>query len=321
MVFKLDVRDKRLISYLYHHNRDPLTKIAKACKISRDQVEYRLKKFESQGLIKKYAPLFNYELMGYNEFVIVWLKLDGTKSTKNQIRNEFKKNKNTITYFNIIGRYDVGADLVFKDKLDFQRKFEQILGKYGNKIQDYSFFITTSTTFFPLKEFGLLQAEKEFILQDFDKTPTLDEKEIKILKLLEKNARSKIVDIASETGLSSELVLYKIKQLNKNKILLGARIIFDLEKFGYYFGILRIRLKNLNDTTQKNLFEYCKQHKYINALSFGMGNYNCLIQLFYNKEKDFRDSIKEILEKFNNEIQKSEIILIENEGEVNTLPF
>ena len=140
------------------------------------------------------------------------------------------------------------------------------------------------------------------------------------MKALEKNGRVKIVDIAGETGFSAELIIYKLKQLHKNKIILGTKIVFDLEKLGYFFGLLRLKI-NLNEKTKKEVTEYCKQHKYINALSFGIGEHNCFLQVLYKEEKQFREALKDFLRKFNNEILESEIILIENEGEIKTLPF
>ena len=126
MEFKFDKTDKRMISYLYHHHREPLTKIAKACKISRDQVEYRLKKYEQKGLIKKYATIFNYESLGYNEFIVVWIKLNSSKEQKKQIRGELKENKNVITYIDVVGKYDLAIDLIYKNKDEFQRDFLNI---------------------------------------------------------------------------------------------------------------------------------------------------------------------------------------------------
>jgi len=321
MEFKFDKVDKKLISYLYHHYREPLTKIAKACRISRDQVEYRLKKYEQQGLIKKYATIFNYKLLGYDEFIVVWLKLHNIKEKRNLIREEFKKNKNAITYFDALGKFDLGVDLVYKNKEEFQKEFNEFLQKHRTIIKDYSVFITTSATFFPLKEFGLSLSQKEFALED-DKTKIkLEKKDINILKALEKNGRKKIIDIAGELNLSAELTLYRLKQLYKNKIILGTRIIFDMDKLGYFLGNLKLKLKNLDITTINKIKAYCKQHKYINALSFGIGKYNCLIQVLYKKEKNFRETLKNILTTLDKEIQKSEIILIENEGKIKTLPL
>jgi len=318
MEFKFDKIDKKLISYLYHHYREPLTKIAKACRISRDQVEYRLKKYEQQGLIKKYATIFNYKLLGYDEFIVVWLKLNCTKEQKQTIRNELKKNKNIVTYFDVLGKYNLGFDGVYKNKEEFEKEFGEFLEKYKTQIKDYQIFTTTTFTFFPLKEFDLPYQEKEFVLGDLKTKPKIDERDLKILKALEKNGRAKIIDIATQANISGELALYKLKQLYKNKIILGTRIIFNMEKMSYFFANIKLKI-NPNEKTKKEIFKYCKQHKYINALSFGIGEYNCLVQFFFKQENQFRNSLKDILQKFNNEIHESEIILIENEGEVKTL--
>lgn len=320
MEFVFDKIDEKLISYLYHHHREPLTKISKACRVSRDQVEYRLKKYEKKEIIKKYATIFNYRLLGYDEFIVIWFKLNASEEQKKQIRDDFNKNQNIITYLDVIGKYDLVADLIYKNKEEFQREFSEYLQRHKSIIKDYSVFIATSTSFFPLKEFGLSLPEKEFVLENSKDRISLDDSEIKILNSLEKNGRAKIVDIAAEADISAELALYKLKQLYKKKIILGTRVIFDLEKMNYFFGSLRLKINALNDRLKKELVEYCKQHKYINAVSFGIGEYNCLIQVFYKEEKRFRKSLKEILNRFREDIQESDVILIENEGDVKTLP-
>jgi len=321
MEFKFDKIDKKLISRLYHNYREPLTEIAKACRISRDQAEYRLKKLESSGILKKFATIFNYSALGFEEFVIVWLRLNCTKEQKLQLREELRKNKNILTYFDIVGNYNLGFDCIYKNKHEFQREFGEFLSKHKNIIKSHSTFITTSFNFFPLKEFDITQTEKEFSLEEKNEKIKLGEKDIRILKELEKNGRAKIIDIAKSLNISAELALYRLKNLYKNKIVLGSRIIFDMEKMNYFFGNLRLNLRHINEKIKQEILNYCKQHKFINVLSFGIGEYNCLVQFFFSQEIQFRNSIKEFLEKFNNEINYSDIILIENEGEIKTLPL
>lgn len=319
MEFKFDKIDKKLISQLYHNYREPLTAIAKACRISRDQAEYRLKKLESSGILKKFATIFNYSALGFEEFVIVWLRLNCTKEQKNSLREGLRKNKNVLTYFDVLGDFDLGFDCIYKNKHEFQKEFGEFLSKHKNIVKNYSTFITTSFNFFPLKEFDIKQIEKEFSLGDLKEKAKLDEKDIKILKELDKNGRVKIIDIAKSLNISAEMALYKLKNLYKNKTVLGSRIIFDMEKMNYFFGNLKLNLKHLSEKTKQEIFDFCKQHKFINALSFGIGEYNCLVQFFFSQEKQFRNSLKDFLEKFNNEINSSDIILVENEGEIKTL--
>ena len=49
---KLKPIDFKLLNYLYHNHNESISKIAKATKISRDKIEYRLNKYQKEGLIK-----------------------------------------------------------------------------------------------------------------------------------------------------------------------------------------------------------------------------------------------------------------------------
>lgn len=318
---KFDAIDKKLISYLYHHYREPLTKIGKACRISRDQVEYRLKKYEKQGIIKKYATMFNYDLLGYKEFIIVWLNLNTTNEKKKALEKEIENMKNVISTGDVLANYDMFVNFIFKDKAEFEKIFYSFVEKHKTIIKDYSVFITTYVEFFPLKEFDINNEEKTYSIVGSAKPIELNEKDLKILRVLEKNGRARIVDIAEKAGISSELVLYKLKQFYKNKIILGTRIIFDMEKLGFDFGLIRIKMKNLNEQLKEKIKHFCKNNKYINALSFGIGEYNCWVQFFYKEERIFRKGVRDFLQTFEKEIERSQILLVEDEGKVKTLPY
>ncbi|UZE94331.1 MAG: Lrp/AsnC family transcriptional regulator [Candidatus Pacearchaeota archaeon] len=315
---KIDKIDRKLLSYLYHNYREPLTKIAKACKLSKDQVGYRVRKYEKEGFIKKYITIFNYNLLGYNEFIVVWLKL---KKNKESIKKKLEGMKNVVSVGDIITNYNLFIDFVSKDKQEFERVFYSFLKKHEREIQDYSIFIITYAEFFPLKGFGISDVEKTYTIVSSVKPIKIDKKSLEVLKTLENNGRVRIIDIAEKTGLSSELILYKLKQFYKKKIILGMRIQFDMEKLGFYFGVLRIKLKNQTEEIKSKIKKFCKNYKNINALSFGISEYNCLIQIFYQQEEEFRQTIRDINKEFKGEIEKSEIVLIENEGRVKTLPY
>lgn len=318
---KLDNIDKKIISYMYHHYREPLTRIAKACKVSRDQVEYRLRKYETEGLIIKYLTLFNYPLLGYNEFIVVWLKLNSTLENKKLMKEELENMKNVISVGEVTGNYDLFIDFIFKNKLEFEKIFYQFLRKHGMTIENYSVYLTTYAEFFPLKSFGNLNEEKTYPILKSSEMSGLNEKDVKILKALEKNGRVRIIDIANQTGLSSELLVYRLKQLYKKGVVLGTRILLDMEKLGFYFGVLRISLRDLSEDTRGKIIGFCKRHKNVNAISFGISEFNCTVQIFYQNEEELRRTIREINQEFRNTVVKSDILLIEREGLVKTLPL
>jgi len=315
-IMKFDKTDRKLLSYLYHHYREPLTKIGKACRLSREQVEYRIKKYESEGLIKKYMTVFNYDLLGYHEVVLVWIKTNN----KETIRKQLESMKNVISVGEFLSDYDFFINFIFKDKNEFESVFYSFLEK-NPSINDFLIFSTTKVHLYPLKFFGENKPDKDYEMVYPIKELKLSKKDIEIIKILETNGREKIVDISKKTGLSSELIVHKIKQLHKNKVILGNRLLLGMEKHGFYFAVMRLKLKNLNSELKTKIKSFCKNHQNISNLLFGMGEYNCLIQSFYQTEEELRKTLRDINEKLKTNILNSELLLIEKEGRAKTLPF
>ncbi|MBM3234361.1 Lrp/AsnC family transcriptional regulator [Candidatus Pacearchaeota archaeon] len=313
---ELKQKDKKLLNYLYHHYRQPFTEIGKRCRLSRDQVEYTLNKYELNGVIKKYLTIFNYNLLGYKEFIIVWLK---TIKNKEQIKRELERMKDVISVGEISTKYDLFVNFIFKDKQEFEEIFYNFIKEH--EIKEYEIFLTTYSNLYQLKQFGLKIAEDTYNFVGNYKKRKLDEKEIEILKELEKNGRVRIIDISLKTGISSELIIYKMKQLYKDKIILGTRIQFDFEKIGFYLATLRLKLKNQTKEEKEKINQFCKDHPLINALAFGISDYNCLIQILYRKEDELRKTLMEIKDFLKENLEDSFLLLIQNETKARTLPY
>jgi len=315
---KLNKIDKKLLSYMYHHYRDPLTKISKACKISRDQVEYRLKKYQKENIIKRHFTVFNYKTLNYNKFIGIFLKLKDT-SFKEEIISELKKIKNTIELGEIITKYDLFVNFVFKDESEFNEIFYSFLSRFKNKISYHDCFIITKSLLFPLKIFDEKKQEVYGIVSD-KKHIKLTEKDYKFLKILEMNSRMKLTELSKKTNMSPELISYKLKQFKKNNIILGSCIEFNMKKLGFYFTILRLKLYDLTNTNMNKIISFCKNHKHINSLLFGISDYNCMVQFFYKDEEELRNSIQEFNNNFSRDVEKSDLILINKEELIRTLP-
>lgn len=317
LIMKFDKIDKKLISHLYHNYREPLTEIAKACKISRDQVEYRLSKYENDGIIKKYLTIFNYESIGYTESVIVYLKLNG--NNKNLIKAELQNMKEVITFGDVLCDYDLFFDAIYKSRHDFEEKFYSFVRKHN---LDYSILQATQITLFPLKCFDILFEEKSYEVVKSHYGEKINEKDKQLLMALEQNGREKVVNLSKKTGISSELIIYKLKQFQKQKLILGTRIQFDMERMGFYFAVLRLKISIYKQSDFLRLNAFCKQHKHINAVSFGISeSYNCLIQVFYENENELRKTIRDFKQEFADEYSQSQLLLIEHETKARTLPW
>jgi len=317
---KLNESDFKLFSYLYHHNRESITKIAKATKLSREQVDYKIKKYISEGLIKKFITVFDWSKFGYTCFTSLLIKFEKPCS-KNTFIKKLTKNKNCISWGSIFGEYDLYVNYIFKNEKQLSDYLSNLISS-PNPISDYKIIKPYFAELYPLKFFHHKERENFLIIGEESKKIKLNEKDKEILKILAENGRTKLIDIAIKLNISSELALYKLKKLQKEKVILGSRIQFDLEKLGHYFSQILLSIRNFSEENKNKLKQFARQSKYINSLIFSLMKPNCNIQLFYKEEFELRKTINELREIFKNEqIEISVLAVNEDEGKINTLPF
>jgi DNA-binding Lrp family transcriptional regulator len=302
--------DKKLLSHLYHNNRESITKIAKACKISRDQAEYRINKYLQEGIIRNFYPILNYPALGYKISAIFFLR---TCNANKKIT--FKDDKNIISLGKCHGKYDTYVNAIFKDEAELAK---WILQTNREEIAEMEIIKPNITLLFPLKWFEDSVYETYELTKEANALIT-NEKDFSILKSLGENNRKKITEIAKKTKMAAANCFQRIKYLQKNKILLGQRIDFDMNKLGYNYAIIKIN-KKLSETIIDSLKKHCKASKNINSLIIDILNSQICIQIFHKTETELRNEIKKI-EKLLERDYVYEIMLIDAEETINVLPF
>jgi DNA-binding Lrp family transcriptional regulator len=312
--------DYKLLSYLYHNYNESFSKIARATKLSRDQVEYRINKYMKDGLIIKFCPIFNYSKLGYNTFVGLLLKFEKPKMA-DSFSEGLGKNKNCVSYGKCYGKYDLYLNCIFKDEKELNGFISKLFENETNFIADYLLINPQYTELFPIKFFNHPNKENSYIYNE-DKTKTeLDEIDLKILKILSDNGRERLIDIAIKTKISSERAFYKLKRLKAEKIILGSRIQFNMSLLGYFFTLILINFRNFSEKNKDKIKSFAKNSKNINSLSFNLQKPNCIFQLFHKEESEVREAISEIKKLFNEESVEIDVLRIGEDEGVNALPF
>jgi|SRR3989344_961799 len=318
---KLTEADYKLLSYLYHHSRESVSKIAKATELTREQVEYRLKKYTDEGLIRGFFSLFDYGKFGYDYFVTVLLKFEKHSSTA-KFSKGLVKHKNVISWGKVFGKYDLFMNCVFKDEKELSDFISELLKDKENSVSDYFVVKPYFAELYPLKFVRYKDRDNYGLVDEKSKVRKFDENEKKILKILANDGRVRLIDIAGKVGLSSELVLYKLKKLYGNKVILGSRIQFDMSKLGYYFSLILLNVRNFDEANREKIKKFARQSEHVNSLILSLARPNCIIQLFHREESELRKSIEKIRELFSKEFVDIDIMLLgEDEEGIDTLPF
>jgi Lrp/AsnC family transcriptional regulator, leucine-responsive regulatory protein len=84
----------------------------------------------------------------------------------------------------------------------------------------------------------------------------LDIKDRRILAELDLNARATFQEIGKIAGVSKEVVIYRIAQLEKRKIILRYTTLVNFSKLGYTGFAIYSRFQNVNEKLKQEIIEY-----------------------------------------------------------------
>ncbi len=258
-MIKLDQIDNNILFELDRDARRSVKEIAKILKLKRDTVAYRIKQLEQNKIISSYYTVIDYSKLGYT-LMRLYLKFqDTTLETEKSMIDDLISSKYNFTVYKTEGDWDVALGFLVKSLEDFNNYYLSFKEKYRKYInsQSQAIFLDHIQYFRnylvedKLKDYSSYSTGK-YKKIDFDKT------DIEILKLISKNAKINLLVLAKKLNLTSMAISYRIKQLEKNKIILGYRALIDYSKFGYEYYKIDLEIEDV--TKLKQLQNFAKHH-------------------------------------------------------------
>jgi DNA-binding Lrp family transcriptional regulator len=148
--------------------------------------------------------------------------------------------------------------------------------------------------------------DKEFFLES-GKKEKLDRKDKAILELMQKNARASVSTISRKTGIPRDSVNYRIKRMEKLKVIRFHHTLINPAKIGYplYTGV-QLKLYNFDDETEKDFVKYLMANPNVVYVSKTSGKWDFMIAICSRDFKQFDDIMRSIRVKFSNIIKDYE---------------
>ncbi|MBU1135234.1 MAG: Lrp/AsnC family transcriptional regulator [Nanoarchaeota archaeon] len=298
-MIKLDLKDRKILYELDGNSRQSFHKIAKKVGLSKDSVIYRVKRLQREGIIKQFHTLINVGKLGTISFRL-YLKLQNTTPEKEQEIIEFLKEQRVVNWLvSIDGEYNLGIWALTKSIKKMNDLWKELLEKYMDYIDKRWLTIFTKVSYFPRAY--LLEKEKnldEYTFVTEQDEIKLDKTDLKILKLIAPNSRISVLEIAKQLNITPKTASSRIKQLEKKKVIVGYRTMFDLEKLGYQYFKVHFNLHNLTTEKEKQLRAFIKHHPNIIYDNEVLGGDDIEIEVQVKTLIDLRNLLSEIKEQF-----------------------
>jgi len=156
----------------------------------------------------------------------------------------------------------------------------------------------------------------------YGKPKDLDEKDKKLLILLERNARTPISKLSKDIGLSRDAIKYRINRLLENRILLKFTTTVNPPNLGFSnISTVLISLWNLNPEKEDSFIGHIKNNPYITYFARVGGRWDYTIEITAKNPGHYDEILTDIRRKFSDIIKDYESIPLLKEYKMNQFPY
>lgn len=321
MSLNLDLKDRKILYRLDIDCRQTNSEIGKKVGLSKQVVEYRVKRFLKEGVVLRFATVVDTYKLGFYKYKIYLSLENANKEVIRQMINFLKSHDKTEWIATCSGKWDIIAGYTVKDVYEFNKAIKELDEKFSQ-------YISVRETAISL---GVPHWRKEYLLNNKDPYAVvfqggqkgeykIDKVDEEILKLLVNNARMPITEIAQRLKITSRVANYRIKNLKKDKIILINRIFLDLNKFNWIYCKALLKFKNLTKQKYGQFFQYCTSISNLTYIINSIGSWDLEMDFEIEDFNKFNKIMLEIRGKFSDIIKHYDFVIVMNEDKLDYYP-
>jgi DNA-binding Lrp family transcriptional regulator len=314
--FKPDTKDKRILYELLQNARFTHCLIGKHVQLSREMVAYKIGKMQKAGVIKGFTSHLFRPSIGLMQSYALYITLQCSKTKKQEMIKELNSYDNILAITEMEGWFNLYIYFCAYNRANTYETFQFI--KETCSLSDNYELVTVVTNEFTRRYFflGDIEIKKKkyndilynLLLKHRGKRgehiSELDDEDLAILNILNKNGRTPIQNIGKRLKLAPFAIRRRIIKLIKKGVFYSFSPVIDYCKLGYieYFLLLR-----LNPTKNKpKLLTFLNKHSFIRRSYVGKWDYKYII--YTKSSEEIKGLISDLLDKFPDTIGKYDLL-------------
>jgi len=301
--------DKKLLYELDFQARMPLSVLARKVRTSKQMLLYRFARLQKEGVIQGFYADINPSKLGLIIYIL-YLKFQHMSPDKEKEFIHFLNTQPRVSAnASVQGKWDHSVAIFARDIHEFKKVYERTIGIFEKYIKEKR--ITIVTDFYYYKPKYLVQNEfkpTEIVMSGPLESVPLDEVDNELLKTLAENARMPLLELGKKVKLTPNAVKARIKSLEKQKVILGYRVMIDhtkLQKLHY-----RVFFFLENDPTRQETFRaFLAAQPQVISITKTIGYCELECRLLVDNVQEFYELMSAIKAKFTDVLKDFEPIL------------
>ncbi len=320
----LTIKDRKILKELFDDGRRPFSVIAKQVGLSKEVVNYRVKRLIDQEIIIGFNTVIDINKLGWQSYFVNIRLKNIDVVVEDEIINFMAEHPNIAQVLKCIGNYDLVLKIFVKDYVEANNLMKNIELKFKSHIGNYIIDFIEEEILIPVP---FLYAP--FKIKDHHSIPKKDTKpvsilqtDLKILKAVSKHSRIPIAEIAKQTNMSRELARHHLKKLEKNKLIIKYRpsALTGSKFVGYSWFLVMIKLNELNKNTHTKLQSYIVNNPNMTYYYKCIGTHDIMFEIRLKTSDEFNRVIMDIRSILKNDLKSHELTIILKEYKYTYFP-
>ncbi|MEA3515416.1 MAG: winged helix-turn-helix transcriptional regulator [Nanoarchaeota archaeon] len=143
--YELDSTDKRILKELAANARINIVDLAAKTKLTRDVINYRLKRLTKEKIIHQYRCYLNLHELGINHYKIIFRIKNFDMQTEKQLKSYVSLHKKATQLLKLIGSWDLEIEFETEDEDELYKILTDIRKRFSNIIRDFDIIRITET--------------------------------------------------------------------------------------------------------------------------------------------------------------------------------
>lgn len=306
--YRLDVLDKKLLYELDNDSRQSLSQLARTLRQGRDRIGYRLERLIEEKVVKQCTVTINPYCLGYTLFK-TYLKVSKRKEQYEALLSLLKSHPRIYWIADCDGRWDLIFATFAKNPHEFLQIQNAILSACNDIVLSFTNFTLVNVWMYR-KNYLMQKSDKSFLIGGPPSQYSLERYEWEILRLLSKDSRISIAEIARELSSTESIVRYRLEQLENSGIIAGYRVELELARLGMLFFKAQLYLQEYGVKEINALRKFCANHPNITYFIEQIGDAPVEMELEVEGYEQFSKIIDEVRIAFPKTIKNVETVMI-----------
>lgn len=319
---KIDIKDRKILMQLDMDARMPLTELAKKIRLSRQVVEYRLKRMQKEKIIHGAITVFDSVVLGFNWYRIILRLLNISKEEKMEFIEYLRNHPYIFWLGEVGGNWDLVINFICKDNFQFNEIFEELKVKFKDYVKDYEILIYIYVH--DLDRRYLLANTNERVIfyhkMKFNPGLKIDNLDKDIIRNICNDAMIPNIDLGKKLKVTGNTIRNRIDSMIKKGVILGFRLFINPAALGYKSTMLFFQLNRADADKERTLYSYLKSIPNITFIVKHLGRWSIGIEVETKDELEFQEIFIGIRGKFSDIITDFETFPLFKDHIINYFP-